>query len=65
MSMGTFFVYNNKRQKIYLTHNFKETEIENLVSKYFKIAKKELSDFMSYTGKIKPGIILLLQMKNE
>lgn len=62
---GTFFVYNEIGEKVYETHNFSEIEIDNLVSGYFEIIKKELSDFKSYTGKIKPGIILLLSKKNK
>ena len=46
-----------------MANDFNQDEIKTLVSKYFKIIKKELLDFKSYTGKIKPGIILLLQNK--
>jgi len=59
---GTFFVYNKEGEKIYQTHNFSESEIKNLVSDNYIIIRKELLDFKSYTGKIKPGIILILNM---
>ncbi|MDO8659910.1 MAG: class I SAM-dependent methyltransferase [Candidatus Parcubacteria bacterium] len=62
---GTFFVCSTEGEKIYQTHNFSQDEIKTLVLKDFKIIKKELLDFKSYTGKIKPGIILLLQIKNK
>lgn len=62
---GTFFVYNKEGEIVYQTHNFSENEIQNLVSEDFKIIKKELLDFKSYSGKIKPGIILLLQTRNK
>lgn len=62
---GTFFVYNKEGERIYKTHNFSESEIQNLISEDFEIVKKELLDFTSYSGKIKPGIILLLKKKNK
>ena len=60
---GTFFVYNVEGNKVYQTHNFSEIEITKLVSKDFKVVRKELLNFKSYTNKTKPGIILLLQKK--
>lgn len=62
---GTFFVYNKEGGKVYQTHNFREGEIQALISEDFEIIKKELLDFKSYSGKIKPGIILLLKKKNK
>jgi len=62
---GTFLVYNKEGEIVYQTHNFSENEIQDLISEDFKIIKKELLDFKSYSGKIKPGIILLLQTRNK
>lgn len=61
---GSFFVYTKEGKRLYQTHNFRESEITDLVVYNFKIIKREVKKFVSYSGKMKPGIILLLKIKS-
>jgi ubiquinone/menaquinone biosynthesis C-methylase UbiE len=60
---GSFFILDNNGNKIGITHNFSRKELINLLEKRYRIIKEFKQDFISYTNKIKPGIILIIKLK--
>ncbi len=60
---GSFFILDGNSNKIGITHNFSRNELVNLLEKKFRIINEFKQDFISYTGKVKPGIILIIKLK--
>jgi len=60
---GSFYILDSIGDKIGITHNFNREELVSLVEAKFKIVNEFKQDFISYTGKVKPGIILIVKLK--
>ena len=60
--LGTLSIRNDLGQELYRTHNFKENELVDLVTKNkFNIISLSKSTFLSYHNNKKPGILIIAQ----